>query len=264
MRIFRKLRRYLIENKKAGRYVLYAIGEILLVVIGILLAIYLNNLKNERELESRQAEFISQLNADLTESTYELRKARNYHRRKAIQSNFITKAFWKPELQHDSLSLHLIDALNVEEQYRPTLGTIVSLVNSGNIELIKSDEIRLGILNYLEKVDAILEDLKSLRQEHFSKGSENFPDHFDVSSFKRSFQRRSGFKPPEKTKEESALQPWPADFEEVPFPIELGELFTNVKVYRAYYGISIGHLKSRLHYSDLLAETNNLIRILER
>lgn len=43
MKFFRRIRHRLLNANKLGNYLLYAIGEIVLVVIGILIAIQINN-----------------------------------------------------------------------------------------------------------------------------------------------------------------------------------------------------------------------------
>jgi mevalonate kinase len=53
-KIFKKIRRKMIRDKKVINYILYAIGEIILVVIGILIALSINNsneLKKTRDAE---------------------------------------------------------------------------------------------------------------------------------------------------------------------------------------------------------------------
>ncbi len=55
IKIFRKIRYNLFEKNKTGEYLKYAVGEIVLVMIGILLALQINNWNNdriERKLES--------------------------------------------------------------------------------------------------------------------------------------------------------------------------------------------------------------------
>ena len=54
LKFFRKIRKNLLADGKFSRYLLYAIGEIVLVVIGILIALQLNNYseyKKERDKE---------------------------------------------------------------------------------------------------------------------------------------------------------------------------------------------------------------------
>ncbi|MFT6699485.1 MAG: hypothetical protein ACJAVD_000984, partial [Porticoccaceae bacterium] len=48
IKFFRKIRYDLMEKNKTGKYLKYAIGEILLVVIGILFALQINNWNNNK------------------------------------------------------------------------------------------------------------------------------------------------------------------------------------------------------------------------
>lgn len=55
IKFFRQIRLHLLSQKRIGRYLAYAAGEIVLVVIGILLALYLNNL-NQQRLNAEKSE----------------------------------------------------------------------------------------------------------------------------------------------------------------------------------------------------------------
>jgi hypothetical protein len=48
IKFFRKIRQNLLSESKTGKYIKYAIGEIVLVVIGILIAIQLNEWRNDK------------------------------------------------------------------------------------------------------------------------------------------------------------------------------------------------------------------------
>lgn len=52
--LFRKIRKQLVGSNDFINYSKYAIGEIILIVIGILLALYLNNLNNDRAVIADQ------------------------------------------------------------------------------------------------------------------------------------------------------------------------------------------------------------------
>lgn len=53
------------ENKKITSYLLYAVGEILLVVIGILIAVSLNNANEAKKQQQRKADYVDALISDL-------------------------------------------------------------------------------------------------------------------------------------------------------------------------------------------------------
>ena len=59
IKFFRKIRQKLVSENKFSRYLLYAIGEIILVVIGIILALQLNNWNEQRKLKAQEAELLS-------------------------------------------------------------------------------------------------------------------------------------------------------------------------------------------------------------
>ena len=72
IKIFRRLRQRLLTENKFSRYLLYGIGEILLVVIGILIAVQINAWHENRTLKINETNILSQLNIDLKENYKEL------------------------------------------------------------------------------------------------------------------------------------------------------------------------------------------------
>ena len=63
-RFFRPLRRNLLNEGKTLKYLKYAVGEVLLVVIGILIALSVNNWNEDRKLELDRLELIESLKVD--------------------------------------------------------------------------------------------------------------------------------------------------------------------------------------------------------
>lgn len=60
-RLFAHLRRSLLESGQTGKYLRYALGEIILVMIGILLALQVNNWNEKRQAEARFRSVLEQL-----------------------------------------------------------------------------------------------------------------------------------------------------------------------------------------------------------
>ncbi len=61
LRFFRNIRQKLLENRNVRKYFWYALGEILLVVIGILIALQINNWNEERKEALIEIQFMNQL-----------------------------------------------------------------------------------------------------------------------------------------------------------------------------------------------------------
>ena len=77
IKIFRKIRYDLMEKNKTGKYFKYAIGEIVLVVIGILIALQINEWNNERNKNKAEEIIITQLKGDLRKLQIELEETKN-------------------------------------------------------------------------------------------------------------------------------------------------------------------------------------------
>lgn len=65
---FRKTRKRLTEENKFVKYLLYATGEIALIVIGILLALYLDNLNTEKRIRINEIKILNELKSNLQSS----------------------------------------------------------------------------------------------------------------------------------------------------------------------------------------------------
>jgi type II secretory pathway pseudopilin PulG len=69
IKFFRKTRQNMIKENKVSKYMLYAIGEIVLVVIGILIALSINNWNENRRLQNEELKLLFDLKTNL-ETTY--------------------------------------------------------------------------------------------------------------------------------------------------------------------------------------------------
>ncbi|MFK7783267.1 DUF6090 family protein, partial [Psychroserpens sp.] len=65
IKLFRKIRYNLMSENKTGKYFKYAIGEIVLVVIGILIALQINNWNEQRKTRISEISYIQSIINDL-------------------------------------------------------------------------------------------------------------------------------------------------------------------------------------------------------
>ena len=71
---FRRIRKGLLGTGATRKYVLYAIGEILLVMIGILLALQVNNWNEERKIQIIEREYLYALQQEFNYNLIELER----------------------------------------------------------------------------------------------------------------------------------------------------------------------------------------------
>lgn len=66
---FRRIRQKLLTNNQMKKYFLYAIGEIALVMIGILFALQINNWNQNRLNDGLEIDYLNRLHADIQRDT---------------------------------------------------------------------------------------------------------------------------------------------------------------------------------------------------
>ncbi len=69
IKLFRRIRYDLMEKNKTAKYLKYAIGEIVLVVIGILIALQINNWNEDRKTNNKIKKSLVALRNDLIQDT---------------------------------------------------------------------------------------------------------------------------------------------------------------------------------------------------
>jgi len=142
IKFFRKIRYHLMEKSKTGKYFKYAIGEIILVVIGILIAISINNWnenrknisKKEKELKALQIEFTSNLNQLNIVLSYDEIVLKSTKRLLQLNPENII------EMTSDSMRYRLQNS-SFRWTFNPINGALRSAISSGEIHLIQSDSL---------------------------------------------------------------------------------------------------------------------------
>ena len=148
LKFFRKVRRKLLDEGNLKRYSIYAIGEILLVVIGILLALQINNWNEDRKKRNLEYELLSELRATLTtDLSTEQRKTRG--NKKVINSIQTIKSHIDNNLPfHDSLGSHFA---RFHELWGLTLRKdAYENIESHGLRFIKDDTIKLLLIAIYE------------------------------------------------------------------------------------------------------------------
>lgn len=156
--IFRKIRRKLMDSKKitspAGRYFLYAIGEIILVVIGIIIAVQINDWNDGRLNQIKERAIVKDLHKEFKKNKEKLNANLQHHESLADATKELMLLMGKPETL---LTQHNIDSLIYLSldytDFNPSQSVIMELISSGKLNLISSDSLRVLIFEWVSLMD---------------------------------------------------------------------------------------------------------------
>lgn len=140
----------LTKKYKLGKYIIYAFGEIILVVIGILIALQVNSWHKESLDHDQEVYIIKRFLHDL-ESDIDQLKA-NIEVTKIQLSNLDSIVAILDKKDNISRFFELQRSLHDVKIFKPNQGTYDESISSGKIELISNDMIRENIFNYYREV----------------------------------------------------------------------------------------------------------------
>ena len=147
IKFFRKIRQNLLSDGKTGKYLKYAIGEILLVVIGILIALQINNWNENLKNRLAEKRYVSDLIEDLKNDALMLNQINIFLESKSASKSKIEPLLRGNKIEIDSIDFHFVNQWAVKNRFTPTNITIEELKNSGNLNIINDIELRRQIVS---------------------------------------------------------------------------------------------------------------------
>ena len=151
IKFFRKIRYDLMEKNKTGKYLKYAIGEIILVVIGILIALQINNWNEERKNKIKESVYLEGIKSDLARDI------------KYIQFLIPKNSTWTQNYAKlDSLAklksnkifeIEFSEIFNLSRQiytFYPRVGSYSSLISENSAGLISNKELLMQLKSIYE------------------------------------------------------------------------------------------------------------------
>ncbi len=143
IKFFRKIRQNLLMENKTGKYFKYAIGEIVLVVIGILIALQINNWNQQRQNRQKETIILKQIHKDFISNKIQLDSI-IINNEKSIEGclNIIKNLPFKAEKASiDTVTKYVGDIFNVKT-FNPSNCSIDALISSSSFEVIRNEELR--------------------------------------------------------------------------------------------------------------------------
>jgi len=138
------------SENKTGKYLKYAIGEILLVVIGILIALQINNWNENRKQQQIETIILNDIKKDLIQTKEDLTKNVKRHNNQIEIYNELLYNIEKTKVYNDSLDSKFIQLIFWTSPYL-TLATYENLKLDKGIDIISNDNLKKQIINLHEK-----------------------------------------------------------------------------------------------------------------
>ena len=181
IKFFRKIRYDLMEKNKTGKYLKYAIGEIILVVIGILIALSINNWNELRKDREKEQLFLHKLSSNLSDDIASLK---NIMHSDSLLVEDLNKSINEILTVFDSKELSFYNNSRYK-YYKFSTNTSLydNMISTGQIGLFRNDSIFDALTDYyknaIEMNDGIDASIKK-----YSGEIESFYlkfDHWDIN-----------------------------------------------------------------------------------
>lgn len=160
IKFFRKIRHNLLSEGKKGKYLKYAIGEIILVVIGILIALQINNWNEQNKLDKSIYSHLLILKQNLHEDQLQL-ESLELNMTKSIQSADSSMLQMKTLIPVNNATKKYLVTLIQEFQFSPNSNAIETITQSNEMPALDT-ELRTAILDYYALIE------KTKEREHIS------------------------------------------------------------------------------------------------
>lgn len=158
--LFRKVRRKLLAENRKGKYALYAIGEIVLVMVGILLALQIDNWNEARKDRSTEGKYMERLLHDLqNDMIYFESQILLSERAVNHLDSFLIEMYKAPGspddveriLKHSSLQTNDLTLKN---------STFRELISTGSMNIFSEQNIKVAIMDYYHLGEDIASQIK--------------------------------------------------------------------------------------------------------
>ena len=176
IRLFSQIRNKLIESRKTRNYLLYAAGEVFLVMIGILLALQVNNWNNERQRGQLEIKIYEELLTDLKLTKEEAEKDMRNHMIMLSRSQELIDHLVNKRPLYDGLG-NLFGSAMSDLQFYPKTSGFENLSSVG-LDIISNDSIRIAITSlYQLRFQRLIE--LGVRQNDVDNIEKNLAEYYE-------------------------------------------------------------------------------------
>jgi len=172
--LFRNIRKIILSDGKGRKYVWYAFGEVLLLVIGILIALQINNWNENRLDRKQEYQYLVRLREDLQFEIGLMTDAIRYAENRIAAVRLLEEAAANPKIATERPNAMAIAVETVTWRSFPEISAFVytELQGTGHLSLIRSEALRRDIAAYYSSIQKELDIGVDLEiQNLFTRGT---------------------------------------------------------------------------------------------
>ena len=174
------------EQNKTGKYLIYAIGEIILVVIGILIAIQLNEWRHDSSNTKQKQIVLKALQLEFEANLNQLDTVFFYTEKSQIIYPIINEMIKNPEGNHagEDISKAIV-SISHTWTFNPSNGALRSAISSSQIHLLKNNRLIELLFSWEDVVKDSEEEAMRIRQYQYDSHT-NLSNYISISDIWRS------------------------------------------------------------------------------
>ena len=160
LKFFRKIRYTHMEQNKTGKYFKYAIGEIILVVIGILIALQINNSNEARKENTQETTILSDLEEDFRATRLNFIETIRRQEKTILYSRDLIDAIEAKDysIHPDSIIKFIRRGGFSHHRGEAVMGSYDAIIGSGKTSIIKNKELLKVLANFSSEYKSGFED----------------------------------------------------------------------------------------------------------
>ena len=149
-KFFRKIRLNLLSDGKTGKYLKYAVGEIILVVIGILIALQINNWNIDKQTQKKEKAYLEEIRSNLLQGSLRLEAVITFNVNKIQLVDEMLQIFVDTLTNQERYQIFSKNAndFTYYEVFDPVRIAFNNMLSAESIDLIENNELRKAFSEY--------------------------------------------------------------------------------------------------------------------
>ena len=154
---FRKFRYWLITENKLSKYLIYALGEIILVVIGILIAVAINDSQQKKTLQKKEQTYFLGLKDEFETSKIKLTELIDVNKQNYLNVKKILEYISNPDQAptEKQFSELLYRSFSFDIAFNANNALLDEMINSGSLKDISNNQLRALLTNWESRMEDI-------------------------------------------------------------------------------------------------------------